>query len=262
MRVGVSGKTGRPARHRQPGVPVLRCTVDRGRADPDRWPYRLPAVAQLLKDGLDLDPGVTILLGENGSGKSKIVEAIATAWGRRTAVFRDDVAMRIVSSASSEDSDLDRALRLEFTRGGGTAGFFLRAERFHQQAAALASSRRWKDRLGEVPLLEQSHGEGFLQVLAGMTYDVGLYVLDEPESALSFTSSIALLQILENMRSAGSQVVLATHSPILAALPDARLLQLDTEGFRRVEYDDCDVVRNWRIFLDAPVRYTRHLKDN
>jgi predicted ATPase len=240
---------------------VRRCTVDRGRADPDRWPYTLPAVAQLFDEGLVLDPGVTVLLGENGTGKSTIVEAIATAWGRRTAVFRDDVAMRIVSGASDEDSDLDRALRLESTRGGGTAGFFLRAERFHQQAPALATSRRWRDRLGDVPLLQQSHGEGFLAVLAGMAHEVGLYVLDEPESALSFTSSLALLQILEDIRAGGSQVVLATHSPILAALPDACLLQLDQGGIHRVSYDECELTRNWRLFLDDPRRYTRHLKD-
>jgi predicted ATPase len=235
-------------------VPVQRCYVDQGQARMGLWPYTLPAVSQLVEHGLPLDPGVTVLIGENGSGKSTIVEALAATWGRRITAFRDDVAMQIVTRPSEEDSDLHRSLRLEYTRGGGTGGFFLRAEQLHSQAPSLGKRGRWQARLGDRPLLERSHGEGFLQVLNGMTEEVGLYILDEPESALSFTSSLALLLLLQEMRSVGSQVVMATHSPVLAAVPGARILELGEWGIRQVDYDDTDLVTGWRAFLNAPER--------
>jgi predicted ATPase len=92
-----------------------------------------------------------------------------------------------------------------------------------------------------------------------MSDEPGLYVLDEPESALSFDSSLALLQIMVDMRAAGSQILLATHSPVLAAVPGARILHLDDAGISEVAYDDAEVVTAWRSFLDAPDRYLRHL---
>jgi predicted ATPase len=97
-------------------------------------------------------------------------------------------------------------------------------------------------------------------VLAGMTAEPGLYVLDEPESALSFDSSLVLLTILQDVLAAGSQVVLATHSPVLAALPGATLLQLDDRGITPVTYDDSDLVTSWRAFLRRPEDFLRHLR--
>jgi predicted ATPase len=92
-----------------------------------------------------------------------------------------------------------------------------------------------------------------------MVADPGLYVLDEPESALSFDSCLILLTLMADMTAAGSQIVLATHSPILSALPGANLLQLDDDGIRPVTYDETDLVMSWRSFLDSPERYLRHL---
>jgi predicted ATPase len=244
---------------RQPGAPVTGLSVDRGQADPGRWPYTVPAVRQLLDDGLALAPGATVLLGANGAGKSTIVEAVAAAWARRLSAFRDDWLQRVAAAPAEEDSDLHGALRLAFTPGGPTGGLFLRAERLHAQAPAFTHRGRWSERV-DGPILARSHGEGFLQVLAGMAAEPGLYVLDEPESALSFDSCLVLVTLLGDMLAAGSQVLLATHSPVLAALPGAHLLQLDEDGIARVDYDDCDLVRSWRSFLDAPDRYLRHLR--
>lgn len=92
-----------------------------------------------------------------------------------------------------------------------------------------------------------------------MTAEPGLYILDEPESALSFDSCLALLVIMSDMRSAGSQILLATHSPILAAVPGAHIYELDEGGLRSVCYDDTHLVESWRGFLAAPDRYLRHL---
>jgi predicted ATPase len=172
--------------------------------------------------------------------------------------FRDDWLQQAVARPSDEDSDLHRALRLDYTIGGPAGGLFLRAERLHAQADAFSKRGRWEERVKR-PLLTRSHGEGFLQVLAGMTAEPGLYVLDEPESALSFDSSLMLLTLMSDMRAAGSQIVLATHSPLLAALPGATILQLDEHGISPVEYDDTDLVQSWRSFLDNPEGYLRYL---
>lgn len=239
------------------GVPVTELTIDPGRAHPG-WPYTLPVVRQIARTGLRLDPGATVLLGQNGSGKSTVVEALAAAWGRRMVAVREDWLQHAMSQPSPEDSDLHQALRLACTRGGPTGGLFLRAERLHGQAAGFTNRGRWRERVVG-PILARSHGEGFLEVLNGMTAEPGLYVLDEPESALSFDSSLALLAILSDLVAAGSQVVLATHSPVLAALPGATLLQLSDAGLEPVDYDDCELVVNWRGFLAAPQRYLRHL---
>lgn len=199
-----------------------------------------------------------MLVGPNGAGKSTITEAVAAAWGRRMSAFRQDWLQQSVAAPSSEDSDLHRALRLAYTTGGPNGGLFLRAERLHAQAAGFSSRGRWSERI-DGPLLTRSHGEGFLDVLTGMIAEPGLYVLDEPESALSFESCLALLAILLDMLAAGSQVLLATHSPILAALPGAQLLQLDDRGITPTAYDDTELVTSWRSFLGDPDRYVRHL---
>ncbi len=214
---------------------------------------------QVVENGLDLTPGISVFIGPNGSGKSTLVEAIAGAWGRMVSSFRQDWLQQWVALPSDEDSTLFRSLRLQPTMGGPSGGLFLRAERLHAQADRFTGRGRWRERVGTTPLLNLSHGEGFLAVLAGMTQEPGLYLLDEPESALSFASSLALVQIMLDMRAAGSQVILATHSPVLAAVPGGRLLHFGQGGIRDVEYDNSDLVKSWRSFLQAPERYLKHL---
>lgn len=108
---------------------------------------------------------------------------------------------------------------------------------------------------------DQAHGESFLAVLRHRFTDRGVYFLDEPESALSFQSCLALLVVLDVVRQEGSQVILATHSPVLAALPGATLVELGPWGMRRAVWKELDLVQNWRGFLDAPKRWLRHLLD-
>ena len=244
---------------RQPGAPIERIDVDRARVHIDRWPYTLPVVSQVVEHGLDLAPGINVFIGANGTGKSTLIEAIAACWARRITVFRDDWLQRSAGEPAAEDSDLYLALRPAYTRGGPTGGLFLRAERLHAQAGGFTERGRWQERLGDRPLLTLSHGEGFLRVLQGMTAEPGLYILDEPESALSFDSCLALLAIMSDMRDAGSQILLATHSPLLAAAPAARVVELDDTGLHEVDYDDTHLVQSWRAFLATPDRYLRHL---
>jgi len=108
---------------------------------------------------------------------------------------------------------------------------------------------------------EMSHGESFLAVLRTRFAGYGFFLLDEPESALSFRSCLALLAMMDDLRTEGAQVLCATHSPVLASLPGATVLEVGEHGIRQVAYDDLDLVRDWRAFLDAPERYLRHLLD-
>jgi predicted ATPase len=227
--------------------------------DTTAWPFTVPAIAQLIAaGGIDIAPGVTFLVGENGSGKSTLVEALAAVYPR------DGHAASTVNvvgpEPSTEDSELRYHLRARRHRMASPAGFFLRAEAMHgfltQADASPHASRAW----GGEKMQRRSHGESFLAVLRHRFDEQGVYFLDEPEAALSFHSCLGLVSLLDTMRREGSQVIIATHSPLLVSLPGATLLQLGEHGITKVEnYDDLALVKDWRAFLAGPGRYLRHL---
>ena len=241
------------------GAPVRRIEVDKGRVREGEWPYTIPAVRDLVEQGFEPAPGLTILIGENGSGKSTIVEAIAAAWARYVRAERHDVSLVVTAERSDEDSELNRALRILGTRGGGRGGFFLRAERMHELFGAVQSSRRLAERLGEIDLQERSHGESFIELLKVRLVDRGLYLFDEPEAALSFTSSLGLIALLARMPGEGLQAIVATHSPLIAATPGAMLVEVGEWGMRQAAYEKLELVRSWREFLARPDRYVKYL---
>jgi predicted ATPase len=223
------------------------------------WPFQIPAVRQLVEQAsFDVDPGVTVLIGENGSGKSTLVEAFARVYPRRGAETSSGLSL-IGPGGSDEDSPLHRHLRARTHPLAAPGGFFLRAETMHDYLAQVDASPDEARAWGYQRMHGQSHGESFLAVLRHRFADRGVYFLDEPESALSFQSCLALLVLLDILRQEGSQVILATHSPILAALPGATIIELGDWGMRRADWADLDLVRSWREFLAAPDRWLRHL---
>ena len=220
--------------------------------DPQVWPYRLPPVAQLLESGLDLPAGVTFLVGENGSGKSTLVEAVAAAAGLNP----EGGSRNARHSTRTSESPLHEALQLVRSAGAAGWSYFLRAETMHGLYTDLEQlpHDRPPPRLHEL-----SHGESFLEVLGEHFDRPGFYVLDEPEAALSFTSCLALVGILDRLARAGGQVLCATHSPLLTALPGATVLQLGDGGIEPVDWQDLDLVDHWRRYLADPRAYLRHV---
>ncbi|WP_235021858.1 AAA family ATPase [Rathayibacter sp. VKM Ac-2754] len=214
----------------------------------DVWPATLAPVRQVLADGWDLGT-VTVLTGENGAGKSTLLEALALAFGLNA----EGGSTGAMHATRGSESDLAEQLQLVRGAGASKRGFFLRAETMHGFFSYL------EDVGIDGGYHERSHGESFLDIVTNRSRIRGLWLLDEPESALSVSGCLALIGLLRDLAAVGSQVVLSTHSPILAALPGADLYELGDFGMRRCEYDELDLVRTWRGFLEDPRRYLRHL---
>lgn len=219
------------------------------------FPFDVPVVDQVQH--LDLSAPVTLLAGDNGAGKSTIVEAVAAAMG-----FLDEGGEleRSGGSAGQPRAVLDGGLQPLLSATKPRLGYFLRAESFFNVASFIGSDSVHAPDLslyGDTPLHQQSHGQSFLALAANRFGGEGLFVLDEPEAALSAAGNLALLSIVARAVRQGAQFVIATHSPILLACPQARIYELDETGARATEYDDLDAVRLTRGFLDAPERYLR-----
>jgi predicted ATPase len=241
------------ANRRISALPVRRVDGDPGAESRSGWPWSMTAVRQLLLQGLDLGP-VTVLVGENGSGKSTLVEAIAMAYGMSS----EGGSTGARHSTRESESELCEDLRLVRGAGASKWGFFLRAETMHGFYSYLEAH---PGRSSEPRFHEMSHGESFLALLeSGRFEDKGLYVLDEPESALSFSGCLALVGVLHKItRNGKAQAIVATHSPIVASIPGAHIYELGDWGYRRSLWADLDLVRNWQSFLESPDRYLRHV---
>jgi predicted ATPase len=220
------------------------------------YPFGLPAVRYL--DTLALHPAVTFIVGENGSGKSTLVEALAVAAG-----FNAEGGSRNFQFATrASHSGLHRCLRLTWNHRRPQTGFFLRAESFYNVATEI-------DRLDKLdPLLqsyggrslhEQSHGESFIALLNNRFGPGGLYFLDEPEAALSPSRQLAALVRIHDLVRAGSQFVIATHSPILMAYPDAIILAVSEHGLAPVRYEETEHYTLTRRLLNNPAGMLREL---
>lgn len=221
------------------------------------YPFDLPVVAGLrAAGGLDLPAGVTFLVGENGSGKSTLVEAVAVAAG-----FNPEGGSRNFRFATrSSESPLGQYLTVVREAGRRErSSFFFRAESFYNVATEIENLGVQGSYGGRSPH-ECSHGESFLDLIAHRFVPGGLYLLDEPEAALSPRNALAALARLHELVQAGAQMLIATHSPILLALPGASIVQVQPDGsLQRVGYDDADLVQVMRDFVAAPQRSLRYL---
>lgn len=220
----------------------------------DAYPFSLPIVRNLLT--LELHPEVTFIIGENGSGKSTLLEAIAAAWGFNPEGGTKNFRFQTRASHSV----LHEYLTLVKTFHRAKDGFFLRAESFFNVATEIERLDQGGggppiiDSYGGKSLHKQSHGESFFSLMMHRFGGRGLYVLDEPEAALSPSRQLAMIARLHQLVKSRSQFIIATHSPILMAYPNAYIYQISDDGLQLTEYEATEHYLVTKAFLGNPKR--------
>ena len=238
---------------------LLAATIDRAGIDAAAYPFNLPAIRHLTR--LVFAPAVTILVGENGSGKSTLLEAVAVAAG-----FNAEGGSQNFNFATrASHSVLHRHMKLERSTVRPRDGYFLRAESYFNVATQIDQLEGERPGLlqsyGGKSLHEQSHGESFMSLVLERFGGNGLYLLDEPEAALSPTRQLALLARMHDLVNSGSQFIIATHSPILMAYPGATIYSLEIDGISTVAYEATEHYQVTRRFLIDRETMLRELFD-
>ena len=234
--------------------PVRRVVADEAAPVEGReWPASIPAVAQVLQDGLELPAGVTLLVGENGSGKSTLVEAVAMAFG----LAPEGGTRNAQAGTRTTESPLHRWIRLERAPGAPRWGFFLRAESYFNVATAIDSYGS-SQHYGGSPH-QRSHGESFIDLVVHRFGPNSLFLLDEPEAALSVHGQLQLLVRIHDLIGQGCQFIVATHSPLLMAYPDATIYEFGAHGPTSTTWSQIDTVHITTDFLNDPTGFLAEL---
>ena len=240
---------------------VSRVTLRRDKVDSfNRYPFFLPAVRSF--DQIDLHSKVTYFVGENGSGKSTLLEAIAVSLGFNA----EGGSKNFRFGTRRSHSELHEYLRVAKGFRRPRDGFFLRAESFFNVATEIENldaepsfSPPVINSYGGRSLHEQSHGESFLALMTERFSGQGLYILDEPEAALSPQRQLAVLSRIHDLVLDDSQFIIATHSPILMAYPDACIYQCSKDGIAQIAYEETEHFQVTRDFLANSERSLRVL---
>lgn len=233
----------------------------------DRTSYLkdLPVVKYLRESrSLVISKNVTFFVGENGTGKSTLLEAIAVAFG-----FNAEGGSRNFNfSTMDTHSELCDKLVLR-RKNKPRDGFFLRAESVYNVATNIdkmdsepSFDPRVIEGYGGLSLHKQSHGESFLSIVANRFFGNGLYILDEPEAALSPMRLMTLMTEINRLVKNGSQLIIATHSPILMTLPDSEIFEFTSNGIKSVTYKETEHYQITKRFLNSPERMLGYLLDN
>lgn len=233
--------------------------------DEREFPFQLPAIKTLST--LAFHPQVTFFIGENGSGKSTLLEALAVKYG-----LNPEGGSRNFHFATQEThSQLHWVLRIGQTPGTLPDAYFLRAESFYNVATEIERldqndptsrynpPRKIIDQYGGQSLHKQSHGESFFALFQHRFNYEGIYFLDEPEAALSPQRQLSFLALIHEYVTQGAQFIIATHSPILMAYPQARILHFSPDGIKEQAYKETEHYRVTRGFLESPERSFREL---
>ncbi len=226
----------------------------------DAYPFSLPAIQNLQT--FQPHPSVTFFIGENGSGKSTLLEAIAVACR-----FNPEGGSANFSfDTRASHSELHKYLRIVRGVRRPRTGYFLRAESFYNVASEIdrldeipGGGPPIRDAYGGVSLHKQSHGESFMALLTKRFSPSGLYLLDEPEAALSPARQLQALIRIHELVEGGAQFIIATHSPILMSYPRAQILSFEADGMRPVSYTDTEHFRTTRDFLSNHTKALREL---
>lgn len=228
-----------------------------GFPDAESYLADLPVVRYLYTaEHLEFRKPVTFFVGENGTGKSTLLEAIAVASG-----FNPEGGSRDFSFSTKSSHSYLHQFITPIRTGYPQDGFFLRAESFYNAATYLDENSSLL-RYGGASLHEQSHGESFLSLITNRFEGSGLYILDEPEAALSPHRLLSLLVAIDDLVKNDSQFLIATHSPILMSYPKGEVLELSDEGIRTVSYKETEHYKLTKQFIDAPEQMLKYLLNN
>jgi len=219
------------------------------------YPFAIPSIRHLTR--LEFHPAVTFFIGENGSGKSTLLEAIAVKAG----FSAEGGDKQLQFSTRDTHSALHDCLRLERDFGKPTDSFFLRAESFYNVASELENAGSSFHAYGGKSLHKQSHGESFLAVMKERLQGGGVYLFDEPEAALSPQRQLSVLTLMHRLVHHQSQLIIATHSPLLLAYPHARIYQFAEDGLTEVKYTETEHYRVTKDFLNRHERMLNLLLD-
>jgi len=238
----------------QPGEAVIkRSLINAVRLDRevvpsfDEYPFCVPAIRHLHR--LEFHPAVTFFVGENGSGKSTLLEALAVKLG-----FNAEGGSKNFNFATREThSNLSEFIRVERGIGRSTDHYFLRAESFYNLASQIDDLSA-EFSYGGKSLHAQSHGEAFLSLLANRLQGDGVYLFDEPEAALSPQRQLSVLTLLHRLVYHQSQMIIATHSPILLAYPNARIYHFSEDGIKEIKYTETEHYQVTKDFLNRHER--------
>lgn len=208
-----------------------------------KYPFSLPVVKNLERTLLH--PHVTYIVGENGSGKSTLLEAIAVSQGFNA----EGGTINFNFSTRSSHSDLHEYLRIAKSHKKPSTGFFLRAESFYNVITEI-DNLGVIDSYGSRSLHEKSHGEAFLELMKNRFGNNGLYILDEPEAALSPNRQMSILTLIHDLVKQGSQFIISTHSPILLAYPNSIIYEITTDGLEKTAYENTSTFKTSQRFIN------------
>ena len=232
-----------------------------GGPDLSKYPFCIPAVAA-LSNKVRLHPQATFFVGDNGAGKSTLIEGIAVAAGFNA----EGGSQHFNFSSRRSHSELHRYLRLVRPARRPVTGYFLRAESFFNVATNIEAMDRVQAiaplviaSYGGRSLHEQSHGESFMALALHRFGPHGLYILDEPEAALHPNMQLALLRRIRDLVRQGCQFIVATHSPILMALPEAQIYVVSASGIQSASYEDTEHYKVTKTFFEDHRLFLREL---
>ena len=205
---------------------------------------------------LDFSSNITFFVGENGTGKSTLLEAMAVAYGFNA----EGGTINFSFSTKDTHSELSEHLTLS-KRDYAKDGFFLRAESLYN-AATYIDEVKATHNYGDVSLHNQSHGERFLSIVQNRFSGQGLYLLDDPEAALSPMRLMTLIVEIDNLLKNNSQFIIATHSPIIMAFPNAEILQFSESGIEKVKFYETEHYKTTKLFIEEPEKTIHYLIDS
>ncbi len=238
---------------------VTKIQLERDKIDNYQvYPFNIDIIKNFHE--IKIDSPVTFLVGENGIGKSTFIEALAISLGLNP----EGGSQNFVFHTHDTHSNLSEYMRVS-TYNRPVTKFFLRAESFYNVETEIIHI---SEEGGQGPLYDSyggnlhecSHGEAFLKLIQNRFYDKGLYILDEPEAALSPQSQLSLLCLINDLVQNGSQFIIATHSPILIAYRDGKILDLN-HNFETISYEDTNIYQLYKLFLDDNLEMQHRLFD-